>query len=293
LKKKIDEYSKINDGILFIGGEPTIRQDLPELIKYADECGFKIIEINTNGVRLADKDYVKKLYENGLNSVVLSLHTHKPEIYDKISRTKNHFSKVIRGLKNLLELNVEIRIVHVINQYNYKSLSDFVDFLVNLDTNFKKRASISFTFIRSNIDLDDNPSKKDFEKIKFLTPTFEELRPYLEEVMKNCRKNGIRFLVDGVPLCYMKEFTQNNLNLVDKKHRPITFIKDKSIEAEKHSRVLFNNIKSKCLGCQFCHMNNECVGFYKEYIQLHGEPELFPFTNKERSEVFKWRRKSL
>jgi uncharacterized radical SAM superfamily Fe-S cluster-containing enzyme len=49
------------------GGEPTVRHDLPELIRRIRALGFGYIQLNTNGVRLAlQKDYACKLKEAGL-----------------------------------------------------------------------------------------------------------------------------------------------------------------------------------------------------------------------------------
>ena len=44
--------------IVFTGGEPTLRPDLPELIAYAEKNG-QITGINTNGRRLKDPDFVR------------------------------------------------------------------------------------------------------------------------------------------------------------------------------------------------------------------------------------------
>lgn len=54
------------------GGEPTLRDDLPELIAMGRKIGFTFIQINTNGLRLAaDFDYVKALKEAGAGSIFL------------------------------------------------------------------------------------------------------------------------------------------------------------------------------------------------------------------------------
>lgn len=54
------------------GGEPTVREDLPEIIAYAKEVGCKYVQLNTNGLRLAEeRAYVKKLAEAGLSFVFL------------------------------------------------------------------------------------------------------------------------------------------------------------------------------------------------------------------------------
>ncbi len=54
------------------GGEPTVREDLPELVSASREAGFSFVQINTNGIRLARKSaYAKTLKAAGLSSVFL------------------------------------------------------------------------------------------------------------------------------------------------------------------------------------------------------------------------------
>jgi uncharacterized radical SAM superfamily Fe-S cluster-containing enzyme len=54
------------------GGEPTQRDDLPEIIALGKSLGFSFIQVNTNGLRLArDAAYVKRLRQAGLSSVFL------------------------------------------------------------------------------------------------------------------------------------------------------------------------------------------------------------------------------
>ena len=56
--------------VVFFGGEPTVRKDLPRLIEAVSEVGY-IPRIATNGVRLADADYLDQLAEAGLRDVVM------------------------------------------------------------------------------------------------------------------------------------------------------------------------------------------------------------------------------
>ncbi len=54
------------------GGEPTMRDDLPELIHIGREKGFSFFQLNTNGLRLArEKGYAKTLKDAGLSCVFL------------------------------------------------------------------------------------------------------------------------------------------------------------------------------------------------------------------------------
>ena len=54
------------------GGEPTERDDLPELIRMAKEKGFALVQVNTNGLRLGrEAGYAESLRAAGLDSVYL------------------------------------------------------------------------------------------------------------------------------------------------------------------------------------------------------------------------------
>ena len=54
------------------GGEPTMRDDLPELTRYARSLGFEHIQLNTNGIRLArEPDYARALRDAGVSIIFL------------------------------------------------------------------------------------------------------------------------------------------------------------------------------------------------------------------------------
>jgi 7,8-dihydro-6-hydroxymethylpterin dimethyltransferase len=54
------------------GGEPTLRDDLPEIIRLGRSLGFRFFQLNTNGLRLArDPAYLRRLAEAGLSCVFL------------------------------------------------------------------------------------------------------------------------------------------------------------------------------------------------------------------------------
>lgn len=81
------------------GGEPTLRDDLPEIITMGKQMGFDFFQLNTNGIRLGeDLSYCQKLSEAGLNCAFLQFDTLKPEVYE-----------VIRGanLRKIKELAIE------------------------------------------------------------------------------------------------------------------------------------------------------------------------------------------
>lgn len=74
------------------GGEPTVRDDLPAIIRLGKEKGFTFFQLNTNGLRLAEQpEYAKELKEAGLSCVFLQFDGVEEEVY-----------QVLRG-RDLLE----------------------------------------------------------------------------------------------------------------------------------------------------------------------------------------------
>jgi organic radical activating enzyme len=56
--------------IIFTGGEPTLREDLPMLIAHAEKVG-QVTGLLTDGLKLADKEYLKTLLQTGLDHVMI------------------------------------------------------------------------------------------------------------------------------------------------------------------------------------------------------------------------------
>jgi uncharacterized radical SAM superfamily Fe-S cluster-containing enzyme len=67
------------------GGEPTMRNDLDEIIRLGLLKGFTFFQLNTNGIRLArEEGYAKKLKEAGLNTVFLQFDGLSDRIYETL-----------------------------------------------------------------------------------------------------------------------------------------------------------------------------------------------------------------
>ena len=71
--------------VQFSGGEPTVRDDLPELVEIAQSMGFEHVQVNTNGLRLATEDgYAETLAEAGVTAVYLQFDGLEPETYEQV-----------------------------------------------------------------------------------------------------------------------------------------------------------------------------------------------------------------
>jgi radical SAM protein with 4Fe4S-binding SPASM domain len=91
----------------FTGGEATLRPDLPELIRFGKELGFRV-NLISNGLRLGSKPYADKLAEAGLDSAQISIEAATAEIHDAIVDRPGAFAKTVRAVHNLKGLGVHV-----------------------------------------------------------------------------------------------------------------------------------------------------------------------------------------
>jgi radical SAM protein with 4Fe4S-binding SPASM domain len=114
--------------IIFTGGEPTLRDDLPELIAHAERNG-QITGLNTNARRLSDAHYVEKLVQAGLDHVQITLESSEAEIHDQMVQSKGAFLQTVRGLKNALASPLYVMTNTTMLRTNVHTLSATLDFL--------------------------------------------------------------------------------------------------------------------------------------------------------------------
>ncbi len=117
------------------GGEPTVRQDLPEIIKMGRNKGFEFIQINTNGRRLAQEEgYAQKLKDAGASVVFLQFDGTDDAIY-KTLRGEPLFELKKRAVENCRKAGIPVTIVPMVaRDVNLENIGAMMEFLLeNVD----------------------------------------------------------------------------------------------------------------------------------------------------------------
>lgn len=127
--------------ITFTGGEPTMRDDLVELVNYSQ---WFVTRLNTNGVNLTSK-LCNQLYEASLDSVQITLYSSVPEEHNTLVGA-NNFDKTVQGIKNALKAGLNVSI----NTPLCKNNSDYVKTLTFLDELGIKYVSCSGLIVTGN-----------------------------------------------------------------------------------------------------------------------------------------------
>lgn len=117
--------------IVFTGGEPTLRADLPELIAHAERNG-QITGINTNGRRLSDPAYVQTLVDAGLDHLQITFESHIPAVHDRMVNCQGAWKQTTAGLQNALQKRLYVMTNTTMLQENSSALPETLDFLGKL-----------------------------------------------------------------------------------------------------------------------------------------------------------------
>jgi 12,18-didecarboxysiroheme deacetylase len=130
-KQLIDDLAQFGSPVmLFSGGEPLVRKDLPELAAYAVEKGMRAV-ISTNGT-LISRDTARTLKEIGLSYVGISLDGLEP-VNDHFRGVKGAYRKAMNGIRNCQEAGIKVGLRFTINKQNVKEIPGIFDLLESMD----------------------------------------------------------------------------------------------------------------------------------------------------------------
>ena len=124
------------DQVHFVGGEPTIRKDIIELVRFANEIGFKSVVITSNGRMFVYKKFTTELLKLDVTNLILSIHGHNAMIHDSLTQVDGSFDQLMKGIDNIHEIRdkvksnvlVESNVVIVNKNYKYLHLNSKLQF---------------------------------------------------------------------------------------------------------------------------------------------------------------------
>lgn len=106
-------------GVLFLilsGGEIFLRRDLIEILAHARRQLF-CVKLKTNAVLIREAQ-AARIAELGVDSVQVSLYSHRPEVHDAITQVRGSFQRTLRGIRRLHAQGVRVTLANVLMRHN-------------------------------------------------------------------------------------------------------------------------------------------------------------------------------
>jgi radical SAM protein with 4Fe4S-binding SPASM domain len=165
--------------VVFTGGEPTLREDLPKLVAHTQEAGL-VSGLITNGTLLKDKAFFNSLVDAGLDHVQITLESYNPKIHDKITGVEGSWKDTIEGLKNAIASPIYTLSNTTLNKWNVEDILKTIEF--GHDLGLKQFACNSLIY-----------SGKAPDVVKEFALEDSSLEPILTEIQEKARKLNMEF----------------------------------------------------------------------------------------------------
>lgn len=260
-KKELREGSENGASeVVLTGGEPTIRKDLVEIVGYARDLGYGLIQLQTNARLLCYRDYVSKLVKAGVNEFVPAIHGHTAELHDYITQAPGSFRQTLQAIKNIREYKFYLISNTVLSRMNYRSLPEIAEMVIGLGVDQFQFACV-------------HPTGNAWKYYDEVVPNFTEIKPYLHKALDLARERGKTARVEAVPFCIMQGYEGHVSELylpLDVEMRDIDRIYPDFVKKRKETG------KRKAPFCRNCRYDYVCEGPWKEYPEKQGFGELKP-----------------
>ena len=179
--------------VTFTGGEPTMREDIFELIKHAR---WFISRLNTNGIKLTE-DYCRKLHEAELDSVQITFYSSDPVIHNKLVGA-DRFLNTAKGIVNAINEGLSVSVntpLCTLNRDYIKTLSYLHD-----------KGVIYVTC--SGMIMTGNAVTEESENLQLTGPELEEI---LRDAVRFCHENGMEIAFTSPGWIDQKVFEELNI----------------------------------------------------------------------------------
>lgn len=268
IKRKIDliieEGLSRRDAIEFSGGEPTIHRDLIEIIKYTRNRFKGTIFLFSNGVKFASRNYLEKYIEIHVDNTIITLHSHREDIFEIITGLKGSFNKTLTGLDNLHDLNQPISIKLIVNKLNYKYTTEWAALVKDRYPNAKVMINGLALWGQAKKNKSD------------LLIKHSETAPFIEDAAGILINAGVNTGLYFMPACNFDPYYWQYFGY---RH-----YLESVLEAREYGKRLksisFENCYNMPAECNHCVMQPRCVWAWKPYSEQLGLNELAPIYCK-------------
>lgn len=240
IKKEVLQIRREHDFINIMGREPTLRDDIFDILSFTTSRNFKQVGLASNGRMFCHSEFTKDVLKTNINQIAISLAGASAATHDKQTRAPGSFRQTMAGIKNVLKYK-KPQVSHLVNlpmnRLNYKELKAELKLLTALGVQEINILNIS-------------PVSRRSRSKKIIMP-MPELSSYIFNTLKDNgflgRKNPKILLVEFPPCSLPREGRKYFFPCLEK-----------------------NPNKVKIPLCRSCAYVPRCDGLVNSYLDLYG-----------------------
>lgn len=246
--------------VTFSGGEVTLIQELPAMIRLARKTGFERIGIISNGIRLAQPEYARELLDCGLNFCCFSVHGADAALHDEIVVVPGAFDKILKALEHLHQGNASLLLNFVLTRQNAHTLPAFIERFASAPV---QEFQIYYPHYDGMMALN----------AALLKISMQEAGPSLERAWQTARSLAVqdKLWFYNFPPCAVPRSLNHRLRNWEKEEDSL-LVDPRGIEGDAFRQERRNRVKTA--ECARCSLNPRCLGFEKGYVSLYGDSEI-------------------
>jgi radical SAM protein with 4Fe4S-binding SPASM domain len=133
-KMLIHQITEVSKPLLILsGGEPLLREDIYEIIKYGADRGLRM-GMGSNGMLIND-EVAQKLKDAGMWTVAISLDSSIPERHDEFRGVEGCWEHAVKAIKALKKAGIEVQVNCTVTRQNYDEVDDIMALSESLGVN--------------------------------------------------------------------------------------------------------------------------------------------------------------
>lgn len=159
----VRQQAGVHISLQLTGGEPTVRSDLAKIVSLGQIVGFQAIEINTNGIVIAQNPaYLAELAQAGISGIYLQFDGMSDEVYRQV-RGAALLETKLKAIENCRAAGIQVVLaMTVLHGINHDQIGTVLDFaLENLDVVAGLALQPAFTSGRFDIPVEHRISMGD------------------------------------------------------------------------------------------------------------------------------------
>ena len=244
--------------VTLLGGEPTLQKGFFDVLRAAQELGYREITIFTNGVMASKEKFLNRVLELGSFTWRFSLQGADEASHDAVTKNPGSFNRIVQAMRMLGERGEKITSNLCVTSVNVDSLPNYPKIVQELGIQ-----DVHLDMVRP---LDSGERTDDY--LKDILPPYPAVAQAMMEMIERFPP-GFDVHIGNLPYCVLPEHADR---IFHDGMRTMTFAANgrNALDDGWDKYETKRRDKTHPEVCDDCAFRTRCNGIFEKYVQIHG-----------------------